>query len=95
VFGVDEHGHVFWYHPQWKRAADEPRAVAIEPTEEARELPAATRHDLDGERLTLYGVFTDEAPTVQEVERRIAKAGVDALGDVVKIELKVTPRGGG
>jgi hypothetical protein len=93
VFGVDEHQHVYWYHPTWTDAAQSPRAVPIDKGETPLELKAATRHDLDGERLKLYAVFTDEAPTVQEVERQLADKGVDDLGDVVTIELKVAGPG--
>jgi hypothetical protein len=93
VFGVDEHRHVYWYHPTWTRAEDSPRAVPIEKTADALELKAATRHDLDGERLTLYGVFTDKALTVQEVEALLSAGGVEKLGEVVKLELTVD--GGG
>jgi hypothetical protein len=94
VFGVDEHGHVYWYHPTWTRADENPSAVPVEKTADALELKAATRHDLDGRRLTIFGVFTDAAPTVKDVEKQLEVAGVEGLGDVVKIELKVTGRGG-
>lgn len=30
VFGVDEHGHVYWFHPGWTREVDDPVAIPIE-----------------------------------------------------------------
>jgi hypothetical protein len=89
VFAVDEHGHVFWYHPAWTRAEDDPRAVAIQRTDDAVELPSAARHGFDGERLTLYAVFTNEAPTVREVERLVGMGGVDSLGRVIARQVRI------
>jgi hypothetical protein len=74
VFAVDERGRVYWYHPTWQDAADNPRAIAIEPGATRRELPAATRHDLDTAQLRLYFVFTEAALSVRDVESVIAAA---------------------
>jgi hypothetical protein len=73
VFGVDEHKHVYWYFPAWSNAAEDPRAVAIASGAPAmRELPEAIRHDLDGDRLTLYAEFLDDDLDVRSVEERVA-----------------------
>jgi hypothetical protein len=72
VFAVDERGRVYWYHPTWQDAADNPRAIAIEPGATRRELPAATRHDLDTARLRLYFVFTGTALSVRDLESVVA-----------------------
>jgi hypothetical protein len=74
VFAVDERGRVYWYHPTWQDAADNPRAIAIEPGATRRELSAATRHDLDAAQLRLYFVFTEAALSVRDVESVIAAA---------------------
>ncbi len=68
VFGVDEHRHIYWYHPAWVRQQDNPSAIAIEAGNQPHVLAEAIRHPLDGRSLTLYGVFTDRALTVTEVE---------------------------
>lgn len=67
IFGVDEHRHVYWYHPAWVEATATPTAV---PAPAGRhELPEAVSHQLDGSVLTLYAVFTSDSVTVREVER--------------------------
>lgn len=74
VFGVDEHRHVYWYHPAWRSHDEHPRALAIEDGPTARELPDAIRHDLDGHELTLYAVFLDDDVPVERVEELVASA---------------------
>jgi hypothetical protein len=75
VFGVDEHGHVFWYHPAWNDAHANPAAVAIAAGPGVHELPEAIAHDLDGQRLFIHAVFTDREITVREIEGLVAKGG--------------------
>lgn len=73
VFGVDEHKHVYWYFPAWANADEDPRAVTIASgAPELRELPEAIRHELDGERLTLYAEFLNDDVGVRAVEERVA-----------------------
>ena len=43
-----------------------------------RELPEAIRHDLDGERLTLYAEFVNEDIDVRTVEERVASSAAGA-----------------
>jgi hypothetical protein len=79
VFGVDEHKHVYWYFPAWTNAGEDPRAVSISSgAPEVRELPEAIRHDLDGDRLTLYAEFLDDDVDVRSVEGRVAAAEAGA-----------------
>jgi hypothetical protein len=74
VFGVDEHRHVYWYHPAWHDHFEHPHALAIESGPAARELPEAIRHDLDGQTLTVYAVFLDEDMPVERIEELVASA---------------------
>jgi hypothetical protein len=67
IFGIDEHRHVYWYHPAWVDPQSAPAAVPIGAGR--RELPEAVAHELDGSELTLYAVFTNDAVTVRDVER--------------------------
>ncbi len=73
IFGVDARQAVHWYHPAWVDPNDNPVAITIEPAERPRELGQAVRHPLAPGSLTLYGVFTDEALTVKDVEARLAR----------------------
>jgi hypothetical protein len=71
VFGLDEHGHVYWYHPAWQSADDTPRAIPIQSGPDGRELPDATSHALDGNELHVFGVFSRTALSVRDVEERL------------------------
>lgn len=73
IFGVDEHGHVYWYHPAWREAAETPTAIAIEGGPALHELPEAIAHALDGQQLRIYGVFTREVLTVRQIEAALAR----------------------
>jgi len=72
VYGVDDRGAVYWYHPAWEDAAGSPRAVAIDAGPALHELPEAVRHDLGGARLWIHAVFTDEPLDVRAVEALVA-----------------------
>jgi hypothetical protein len=72
VFGVDEHGHVYWYHPAWTKAAEDPSAIRIDATGGRHELREAIAHDLDGTTLEIHALFTDGPMTVREIERIVA-----------------------
>lgn len=78
VFGEDEHGHVFWYHPSWNDAARNPSAVPVAPSADMVELPEAISQNLDGQELTLHAVFMDSPWTVRQMEAWLAQ-GPDAL----------------
>jgi hypothetical protein len=68
VFGIDEHGHVYWFHPAWTRDIDDPVAVPIKTDGERHELPEAIRQPFDGARLEIRSVFVDEPVSVRRVE---------------------------
>ncbi len=74
VYGVDEHGHVYWYHPAWVEPMDDPHAIAIAAGPELHELPEAIRHALDGHELALHAVFINDDVSVRRVESLLAKS---------------------
>jgi hypothetical protein len=76
IFGVDEHRHVYWYHPAWVDLESTPAAVPI--SAGRQELPEAVAHELDGVELTLVAVFVDEMLTVREVEAGLEKRMAEA-----------------
>jgi hypothetical protein len=59
VFGTDEHGHVYWFHPGWPVGAAAPVAVQAHPGLGPHELPEAIRHHLDGHHLRVTAVLSD------------------------------------
>ncbi|XXF76269.1 hypothetical protein P2318_24865 [Myxococcaceae bacterium GXIMD 01537] len=81
VFGVDEHGHVYWYHPSWSDAATNPSAVPVASGAAMVELPEAISQHLDGQELSLHAVFMDSPWTVRQMEDWLAR-GPDAVSEV-------------
>lgn len=73
VFGIDEHRHVYWYHPSWSDAAQDPEAVPIRPGDDLVELPEAIAHPLDGHTLTVHALLLDRPLRVREVEERVLR----------------------
>ena len=68
IYGVDEHGHIYWFHPSWSDPDADPVAVPAQAGEGLHELPEAISHELDGGKLTLHGVLSDERLTVRRAE---------------------------
>ena len=79
VYGVDEHGHVYWFHPSWDDPAQDPSAVQAAAGAGMHELPEAISHALDGRRLTLHGVLSERRLTVKQVEALRQGRAADAL----------------
>lgn len=71
VWGVDEAGAVYWYHPAWTDPAANPRAVPARGGGEVHELKEAIAHDFSGKRVTLFALFTDAQPSVRDVEEAL------------------------
>ena len=68
IFGLDEHGHVFWYHPAWTDPKDDPASVRVETGPGLHPLREAIAHDLDGRTLELHALFSSAPRTVKTVE---------------------------
>lgn len=79
IFGVDEHGHVFWFHPGWTIDSDDPLAIPIESDGRRHELTEAVRHRFDGTHLEIRSVFLDEAISVREIEEMLKRAPTGPL----------------
>jgi len=97
IFAVDEHAHVYWYHPAWRLGTPPPAAVAARIGPGPFELPSATRHDFDGTRLIVHTVFARRPVGVAEIERAAQDArdpnGLSLPGDVLVVRraLEVLP----
>jgi hypothetical protein len=88
VFAVDEHGHVYWYHPGWSDAADNPTAVPISSAPGLHELPAAVLHKFDGERIMIHALFTDREISVRQIEGALAASA--AHGQMAGVSAPLT-----
>jgi hypothetical protein len=103
VCAIDEHDHVYWYHPAWTSAEEDPASISIRGGLESHEIPVAIAHELDGKTLRIVAAFTRRPVHVRELERELvgaSRAGVpfaralsDAFGDVSVSQrsLKVAP----
>lgn len=78
IFAFDEHRHVYWYYPAWPNGAAAPMGVVpARAGPGPHELPEATRHAFDGQRIDLVTVLSDEPVNVALVEREVtANSGV-------------------
>jgi hypothetical protein len=74
IFAVDEHRHIYWYHPEWTSQADDPHAIPINGGADVREIPAAVSHSFDGSELTLFAIFSNEDLTVRKVEQLVQRS---------------------
>jgi Putative zinc-finger len=79
IFGVDEHRHVYWYHPAWSDGSLDPHGVEIAGSAGVTEIPEAIRHDIDGHELTVVAVFTNDDLSVRKIEEMV-RASADPTG---------------
>ncbi|MBK8214131.1 MAG: zf-HC2 domain-containing protein [Myxococcales bacterium] len=93
IFGVDEHGHVFWYHPAWNDPKDDPGSVPIETGRGLHPLREAIAHELDGRTLEIHALFSSAPRTVKAIEGalggRKAPLGPLTLPDTTDVVVKV------
>jgi hypothetical protein len=75
VYGIDEHGHVYWYHPAWTMPAEDPESIRIEGGPRLRELPEAISQSLDSQELRIVAVFSSRPLHVREMERLLGSNG--------------------
>lgn len=75
IYGVDDTGAVYWYHPAWTDPGANPTAIAVASGNDVVELKEAIAHDLTGHTLKVYALFTDAPLTVREVEATVAQQG--------------------
>jgi hypothetical protein len=95
IFGVDDRGGIYWFHPAWTDASQDPVAVPIKAGVEPFELPEAIQHPIRGSRLRIVALFTNAAPSVRSLEEMWWQRGFDrpdAPGSVViETSLEVRP----
>jgi len=99
IFAVDGAGDVHWYYPAWEDAAENPVAVAAHKSATPVRLRDAIQHDLDGQSITLFGLFADEPLTVRTVEQKLFAARkrettANALNNAEKTGAKAPARQG-
>jgi hypothetical protein len=78
VFAADARKQVYWYYPAWTKASERPEAIDITTGTALVELREGVAHDLAPGSLRVFGLFTNRAIPVDEVERAVAGAAADA-----------------
>jgi len=75
IFGVDEHRHVFWFHPGWSAGTPAPQALSATVGPGPYELPEAIRQPFDGARLRVYAAFSDRRFDATMIDNAVRSAG--------------------
>jgi hypothetical protein len=78
VFGIDDRGIVYWYHPEFSDQTDSPRSVSIEAGSDI-ELPAQIRHRYQGSTLRVFALFSRRAIEVKRVEAIASRMRTEGL----------------
>lgn len=92
VFGVDDRGGIYWFHPAWTDARQDPEAVPIAAGTGPFELPEAIAHQIQGSRLRIVALFTNATVSVRAVEDGWRNARPDPPGSLrLETELGVRP----
>jgi hypothetical protein len=71
IFAVDENGEVYWFHPAYTAAGEDPASIKISKDAEGMELKEQVRHEYPEGRLWIYGLFTDEPVRVSAIESMV------------------------
>lgn len=92
VFGVDDRGDIYWFHPAWTEAHLDPVAVGVVAGEGPFELAEAIHHEVRGSRLRIIALFTNAEISVRAVEAGWRSARPDPAGAVrFETSLEVRP----
>jgi hypothetical protein len=77
IFGASESGRVYWYYPAWPKGAPAPTAVPARAGSGPHELPEAVQHEIEGRRLDVYAVYSDEPLGVTVLESAVGRRTSD------------------
>ena len=90
IYGVDEHGRVYWFSPAWTDARQAPPAPAAAQAAGLHEIEDAVRHHYEGRHLEIHALFSNRAWRVQEIEAEVTRAraagSAPAFSDGVEVE---------
>jgi len=75
IFGVDEHRHVYWFHPDWPSNGAAPSSIPAVAGPGPHELAGAVLHQFEGRRLNVIALLSDRALSASAIEAQVAAAG--------------------
>jgi len=99
IFGIDEGRHVYWYYPAFLDARDNPKGTEIEKGGSRVGLQEVIAHPYREGMLRLFGLFSDRALSVSDIEQAARRgirdaAGLESAFDGVRVkslQVKVVP----
>lgn len=68
IYAVDEQKNVYWFHPGWTDAAQNPSSVPLSKEPGVHELRVAVAHAWRGKRIDVHGTFLSSPWHVKEAE---------------------------
>ena len=91
IFGVDGNRRVYWYYPAFLDARDNPKGIDIEKGASRAGLQEVIAHPYRVGPLTLFGLFSDKALSVFDIETAMQRgladaAALEAAFDGVKVK---------
>jgi hypothetical protein len=99
IFGIDEDRHVYWYYPAFLDARDNPKGIDIVKGGSRVGLQEVIAHPYREGTLILFGLFSDRAVSVSDIELAARRglrdaAGLESAFDGVRVKslrVKVVP----
>jgi hypothetical protein len=78
IFGIDEQRRVYWYYPAFMDARDNPKGIDIQQGGGRVGLSEVIAHPYHEGRLTILGLFSDQALSVADVESAVQRGLVES-----------------
>jgi hypothetical protein len=78
VFAIDETGQVYWYYPAFLDERDNPKGIRIKSGVSREGLHEVIAHPYKEGELVLFGLFSDTALSVSDIENSVEKGIADA-----------------
>jgi hypothetical protein len=85
ILAFDDRGQIFWYHPAYTDASENPISIPLAPSHEPIALEEAVRHRLEPGWLRVVGLFSRSPLDVRSVEAIVTKA-IAEQGGAARVE---------
>jgi hypothetical protein len=85
ILAFDDRGQIFWYHPAYTDASQNPISISLAPSSEPIALEEAVRHRLSPGWLRIVGLFSRKPLDVKSVEAVVMKT-IAEQGGAARVE---------